>query len=774
MYLDLYPEQKVLPDGKIISMKNTHYFSPQQCFYEYDLYTTFFGSCINDDIERLLFGEIDRIGAPAVRAYTINDCHGWHKNFKNFFKFIDALKTRTPKGLDWIKNHYSGLKQEQLMKEMQSIHNLHCVIWTEGVREIVSAKNSNIKFILSDHPVTVYNPACLPNDEKCKYPNDPSILLKGSQTIFPLNENHCLILTNLEYANNHEDDPLEKRTNPQFLRETLVSTIDFIWSRELNEVEVSEINYILKKGAKKYIASSNEDWLHPEKIVSSTWCSLKKTLLPPENELNRFNSEIIIGGFKDGSTYSQDVFGRKIPENKYLKKVIVESELKRNDLCGCGSGKRYKNCCKDIPKGKRKTWKELSIRERNIVLYDGIRQILKLDKDSSWDDIRQRLSDNKIVEIYSLYGSLWPSNTDIFGLLPQPDSNLRALYTGMLDPRSTGIHIVTGLVPYFDEILIQHPFLNPGILKEEINPIKNPSLYRQQLLKDLWLILHLQIFVESGVVNLVPDITAFNLKITKEMYEMARQRSESEIINEKEVERLKNIVQDDSLITYFSLPKEILEQSIKKENPNISSDKLKELVDYCSESNRSNPFAPLQDSPESKNFLAYNMVPNFEMSLYISQTTGALIITDSESRWQQIIKSQYRDLGIARYPWNNLSEQINSREFTLNLNPEITYDYGKREPFINIKNTFREIFNIIKNDIAINNTKMRKLREELTKSYLRTLKIEDKHNNFKAKISILMPKGGFTDHNVQRLLLKSGSDKHLKYVPISIFINCHE
>jgi hypothetical protein len=150
------------------------------------------------------------------------------------------------------------------MEEMQAIHNLNCAVWGEGIREIVSAKSSSIKFILSDHPVTIYNHACCPENEKCKYPNDPSILLKGSQTIFALDENYCLILTNQEYANNPNDDPLETRTNPQLLRNTLVNTSEFIWSRELNEVEISTINFILKKRANRYIASSNEDWLYPE------------------------------------------------------------------------------------------------------------------------------------------------------------------------------------------------------------------------------------------------------------------------------------------------------------------------------------------------------------------------------------------------------------------------------------------------------------------------------------------------------------------------------
>ena len=111
------------------------------------------------------------------------------------------------------------------MREMQAVRNMHCTIWTEGVREIVSAENSQIKFIVSDHPVTIYNHAYAPESDPCGYPNDPSIALKGSQTIFPLDIDHCLILTNYEYAKNPQNqDPTEKRANPRNFRNSMVRT----------------------------------------------------------------------------------------------------------------------------------------------------------------------------------------------------------------------------------------------------------------------------------------------------------------------------------------------------------------------------------------------------------------------------------------------------------------------------------------------------------------------------------------------------------------------
>jgi hypothetical protein len=67
---------------------------------------------------------------------------------------------------------------------MQGIRSMHCTFWAEGVREIISAEDSDVKFIINDHPVTIYNHALPPEAAVCAYPLDPSIALKASQMLF--------------------------------------------------------------------------------------------------------------------------------------------------------------------------------------------------------------------------------------------------------------------------------------------------------------------------------------------------------------------------------------------------------------------------------------------------------------------------------------------------------------------------------------------------------------------------------------------------------------
>jgi len=281
-YRDLSPKIHTLPDGSFRSGRSRFESAPKQCFVQKDLYSTFFGTLVSDEIEQRLFGTIDTEGAPAIRAFIGEDVRQWHEHFQMLFRFIDIQKVRTPKGLDWLRAQYPRLSQNQLMLEMQAIQAMHCTIWSEGVREIVSAVDSTTKFIISDHPVTVYNHALPPDAAACRYPLDPSIALKASQTIYPLDRDHCLILTNLEYAQNESGAPTEKRTFARNFRTSMVRTDAFTRLRRLNDSEVRQINRIVKARARRYIASGREEWLDPDVADDTPWSELRGVLRPPE------------------------------------------------------------------------------------------------------------------------------------------------------------------------------------------------------------------------------------------------------------------------------------------------------------------------------------------------------------------------------------------------------------------------------------------------------------------------------------------------------------
>jgi uncharacterized protein YchJ len=742
-----------LKDGstKIVYSKN--WFTSAQCFYEKDLYSTFFGSMVNDDIEKKLFGPIDDNGADSVKAFLTDDQAQWHHNFQDFFTYLDAQKLRTPKGLDWVKSKYPELSQIQLMTEMQALRTIHCTLWAEGVRELVSATDSDVKFILSDHPVIIYNHAGPPDSELCAYPNDPDIALKGSQTIFPLDKNRCLILTNLEYARDPEGvNPLEQRTNATKIRRSMVNTTNFINKRKLTADEVTRINYIIKSRAKEAIAAGKESWLYPENKLNCDWTELRHVLMPPSDELYHFGGEMFVG-YKDGSTHYQDAFGRTTRLNEYLKKKTDESKLSRNDACGCGSNRKYKHCCKDLPKELRTSWAELSIRERNLAFCRAIKGILGLDAGKTWLAVRREITEEQIARIYRFYSSMWPRETDIYSLLPKSDGRFRALYTGALDVRVIGLHALP-LASLFDEFLIESPIVNPNNMKPEFSPTEVPATYKYQALKDILLMLKLEPYIGYGLINLIPDPSNFDLNLMKAMMDMATSRRGT-VYSQRDIEALKKMSIEDYLNSIHMMPRDVKIRSLISDF-GMPEDMAAQSIDALEANAEASPLTmlqPIQPGGDGQ-FMQFSMMPNYEMSLFVAQVTGSVIVTDSESRWTELQAAQHRKMGFVSYPWNAVYGKIG----------RIPMDYRMLESYTKTQHHFTTARAVLKHADGLvlagknDPEQLESLTESVTRLNRRLGQIDsDETAAFvNADCRILAPDGGIYDSKIQRLLALSG------------------
>lgn len=782
-YLDLEPDKKQLPDGRVITMNNYRPWPPSKCFVQRDLYTTFFGSYINDEIERYLFDKIDDAGSRAVRAFIHGDASKCHKYFSEFFAYIDAQKIRTPKGLNWIRKKYYDLDQVQLMIEMQSIRNMNCTIWTEGVREIVSTNDSSVKFILSDHPVTIYNHACSPETEYSTYPDDPPIAFKGTQTIFPLNLDYCLILTNYEYAKDPEnEDPIINRTNARNFSNSLVRTDSFIRSRKLNEQDVEKINFIIKARAHRYIAASEKEWLYPERNVKLNWSQLRPVLLPPKHELFHYGGEMYVG-YEDGTTYYQDAFGRTTGDPRHLKKPKRKGKIGANDLCICGSGKKYKKCCRDIDPSERPSSTKLSIRERNLLFCKIISNILGLSKGKTWDDVRAELSNDQVKDIHEAFGSLWPIDTNIVELLPKPDkNNLRALYTGIIDPRVI-TKFATSLTLYFDEIIILNPFINPSSVKPAYSPVHSPHQFKQETLKNVLLLMELIPFIETGYINFIPDPCVFNWDLRKQIWDMAQDRLKNHVMDDEHVKQMKELNHNDFERIQYAFP----EKTVRRLFPHFSEEQVNSMVSYQRKKRLEDPLALLQDDVYTKNggqLAMMNLSPNFELAFFIAQATGSFLFTDNQHRWMEIMHAYKQDDEAGAHNWEPLTSNINRLNYTLYENPFYTFKLRRLGKLGKIRKAFRNIYSAIQTETDLSKIEMLtdQLKQEFTEAHeisVRELGISkrtDKDNindmseyNFNCNFNCVIPLGGFRANNVQRILLSYGNTNYLKSVPMAIF-----
>ncbi len=782
-YLNLTPDEITLPSGKIFRHNDTKIWTPAQCFYEYDLYTTFFGSFISDLVERDLFGEIDAIGAKAVKAFIDGNPSDQHDHFLDFFRYIDAQKTRTPKGLTWLKEKYAALDQLNLMAEMQAIQQLHCTIWLEGTREIVSAKNSRTKFIISDHPVTIYNYAFPPGSVECMYPRDPSIALKASQTIFALDRDHCLILTNYEFASDPKlSDPKNKRTNARNFGETLVRTNAFLRDRALDESQVCEINYVIKQGARRYIAAEEKEWLYPEKDRSIKWEDIKETLLPPANKVYEFGGEMFVGS-KSGKVHYQDAFGRTSGNIDYLNKALPTKDIKPNDNCPCGQGRKYKNCCKSKDFSKRPAWNVYSIRERNLFLYEEICEILGFNDGKEWDDVRRELDDEKVKQIHLAFGSLWPTETDIISLLPKSDGKLRAIYSGVVDVRTIPQYVTTATL-YFDEIIIHHPFINPKNMSAEYSPTERPSIYRQHTLKTIALLFMLHPFIAAGKVNLVPDPVIFNKHLRFEVTKTAKKRRIGLDINEQEMEKFGKILAEDQERMLYNLSPAQKRSQIIKTYPNASDEIVNGMIELMEKKRMEDPLSLLQDDlyENGGQIDISTMGPNYEMSLFLAKITGAVLITDSPTRWEEFTNGQQPHGASSQTHWQSLISTISKIDFPFVLDLHIISELWRNGKFGKMRSVWQNLYRVINSSSQLKIADSTKALEkelldacEEAKKDLASMKahpeMEIEKYQFEASFSPIIPTGGIADQNVLRFLLACGLDEYAKSVPLAIFLD---
>ena len=766
-YLDLSPPSYPKGQGKSLSKR-----VPKSSFKTTDLYTTWPEGQPNDEIERLLFGEIDNSGAVAIRQLATGHPADVHVAFKPFFEYLGAQKLRTPKGLDWINMHYSQLDQSGLMREMQHLLTLNLTTWSEGVREIVSAKGSDVKFIITDHPVTLYNAACPPQVVTCRYPSEPAVQWNGTQTIFPLDADHCLILSHLDYANQADGlDLLAERQNARHLGRSLVRTDAWIRSRSLSREEVVAINYLLKSRARKHIAAPVENWLYPENECDGDWSKIGEVLRPPADELWHFGGEMYVG-YEDGSTHYQDQYGRTSGSHEYLKKNLSSNAIEDGDECGCGSGLQFEACCRDIPETHRPTWSVASIRERNLMFIGKVNNILGLDSGKSWSDVRAELNDEHVVQIHRCLLALWPSDTNFRELWPRPDPRVfRAVYMGCIDPR-TVVTSVLAWTSYFDEIVLLNPFPNPSCIRPEFSPVENPAQHRAQTLKNVLILLELEPFIRAGIVHFIPDPGELDFAFGQAMrnVSISRRDHRGDIYDETGI--FKRLAKDDTDRLLARLPLKSIISSIRKSSPHLDLADADKAAREFKESRSDDPLQllqPFEPGKKHSQLMALRCAP-LELCLFIAQVTGASVFTDLPVFWRQLNAATLAGTSARR--WKPFTDSIENLPFELGNDLYAIHQLRTSQSLSDFRGIFRKLSRLL----IVPNGDLDSEIEQLTTSIpaafqkAQTCWPTKTQKNNKRRLKLVIPENGFANPAVQRLVLAYGHASALKNVSLALLI----
>lgn len=319
-YLDLTPDFIGLPDSRVCVRDDLKHWGPKRCFCVDDLYCTHFAGTPADAIEKEFFGPIDGQASDSIQYFATGEYAPSNSFYGRFLKYLSAQKLRTPKGLDWLRKFAGEALRlpmgtaEDLMSLLRSISEMHITTWSEAFWEVVSADGSEVGFLLSDHPVTVYNCRVAPTGGYARYPLDPPIEMVGTRTIFPLDSRTCLILSNMEFIESPSQEwkrAFAKRTNGRAFGVSWFSPEFITRGRVLTTESVIQLNYILKKRARRYVAAPHERWLYPEHDLRERyWPKFDETLRPTRRTVR----EEVWMEFSDGTQVAFDAFGRPITD----------------------------------------------------------------------------------------------------------------------------------------------------------------------------------------------------------------------------------------------------------------------------------------------------------------------------------------------------------------------------------------------------------------------------------------------------------------------------
>jgi hypothetical protein len=754
-HLNLDPDRKTLSDGREVSRTALHEWGTKMCFVEYDLYTTHFGSIVNDDIERRLFGVLDDQGSKAVRAFALGDPSDVHGSFQDFFEHMAAQKLRTPKGLDWIRSCYGLLNQIDLMVEMQALRLMHCTMWAEGVREVVSAADSDVKFIVTDHPVTVYNAQIDPTSPDCAYPLDPTVASLGTQTVFALDADTCLIFTHLEYAKEPDRQDLTRlRTNARHHGMGMTRTDAFIRGRRLSRDEVVAINHLLKSRAKRCIAAANKDWLYPERHFSGSWAQIASVLLP-KSDLWHFGGEIYVGS----------------KGHEFLTRKSPRKNIAANDFCGCGSAYAYKDCCQQLPAVERPPWEVYGLRERNMMFCNAIQGILGLYDGASWEDVRRTLSDDQVRRIHVAFAGLWPEDTDLAALLPRPNpKKLRSVYNGIADPRTIEATVL-GWLPYVDEIVLVNPFFMGTRMKREFSPIDSPAGHKMQTLKNVLLLFKLEPFIRAGLVHLVPDPGEISAALGQHVREVLTHRTAGWKPPRGGLHRLLKLGEEEFRRVFWMLPEAAQRHNIAKHMPSADAAMIDRAIAYSKRQAEADPYALLQPLPAGDagaQFQIYKGL-NLESAMYLAMLTGSIIHVDTDAHWEQLLMDAQPAGAPSQRAWAPVRQALGEITFTVDLDSGRVAERlsnGDRPPVPTLLRRLAHSVSVpgtgpTPHDLA------KQVRQARGKVERKATRADDK-NVLKARVELHVPPAGFFRHEVQRLLVMFAGATRPRSVPYAL------
>jgi hypothetical protein len=335
-----------------------------------------------------------------------------------------------------------------------------------------------------------------------------------------------------------------------------------------------------------------------------------------------------------------------------------------------------------------------------------------------WEKVKSGMSDARIREFYHFIAGLWPVGTDYLSLLPTPDSSLRALYLGEMDPEMM-LQNVFRFSLYTDQIILVNPFDNPNLMADEFNPVLHPEAWRVQTLR---LVYHLRIlmpWIVAGLVVLVPDPGDFDRALRMKTYDMAKKRLDDGVLTDEDIESSSS--HQKTLDLAYLYPSSYIAEKMRKTNPGITDGEVQKIIAYVEKRRAEDPLLPNDTIDKMPGQMtAMRLGTNLEMGLFLCQTVGAFPYTNVKFRWREILKAG-SELGPSGQVWSPLTNAFSHLDFKFLENVDSKFAVTMREEgrLEGFRAYMRKLWQSVGGELDLTRAEMlaRDFRDELSDEY---------------------------------------------------------
>ena len=324
----------------------------------------------------------------------------------------------------------------------------------------------------------------------------------------------------------------------------------------------------------------------------------------------------------------------------------------RNDLCPCGTGKKYKRCCEgkvdwsQAIKDRTQFRENLSIRGRNLFFVSLISEALQLDRLGPISDLKQykaAFTANAVRRIHEAVMEVWPPDLDIEAVLQDAASEVSGLYVGDYGPE----YIYRGIVRhsiYANKILVVDPFIYPRSVRDQYNPILEPEQYRAQTLSSVNFWFALLPWIKAGIVEIIRTPADFDQRLNWES--MKRQRKKFD--ENEELKKAAEVSAEEAKSRHFKkfgfqsllqiAPDSYIRRTFEELQLGKEGYTADDFLKYIQEQREQDPnfLAAFGQGLESGQLQFWTTGCSYDIAKLTAGLTRSYLVTDLHVRWREI------------------------------------------------------------------------------------------------------------------------------------------